>query len=56
MTKQGVVLMCLSDRNYPQKLAFVFLQEVGELFEIELQNTYGTGGNVDYRTKVESIE
>jgi hypothetical protein len=56
MTKQGVVLMCLAERKYPQKLAFVFLQEVGELFETELQTTYGTGSNVDYRTKIESIE
>ena len=56
MTKQGVVLMCLADRTYPQKLAFVFLQEVAELFEVELQNTYGTTSGVDYRTKIESIE
>ena len=47
--------MVLAEKSYPQKLAFVYLQEVASAFMDELKNTYGTSG-VDYFSKIETIE
>ena len=56
MTEKGVAFLVLADKQYPQKLAFVFLQEVCEAFFVELQNTYGTSVSIDYTSKIETIE
>lgn len=55
IVKSGVIYMCLADGKYPQKLAFMFLQDVSDSFHQELQNTYGTGA-VDYQSKIETID
>ena len=46
----------IAEKSYKQKLAFVFLNEVAAEFQVELQNTYGSAGNVDYGSKIETIE
>ena len=56
MTKDGVIYLTIAERNYNQKMAFVFLSELQGAFETELMNKYGTAGNVDYRSKIETIE
>lgn len=47
--------MCLTDRKYPQKLAFLYLQQVADAFLAELQTQFGTGA-VDHHSKIETIE
>ena len=56
MTKNGIVYLTMAEHKYPQKLAFVFLSEIAQLFLAELQNTYGTSSNVDYLSKIETID
>ena len=56
MVDSGVVYLVLVDKHYPQKLAFVYLQEVAEAFASELQNQYGTSSGVDYMSKIECID
>ena len=56
MTKAGIVYLTMADQKYPQKLAFVFLTEIAQLFLLELQNTYGTASGVDYLSKIETID
>lgn len=46
--KNGVVFMTIADSNYPQKLAFFYLQDLQDSFMEELKNTYGTSGGIDY--------
>lgn len=48
--------MCLSDSKYPQKLAFMFLQEVQEAFVADLQNQFGSGSGVDHQSRIETID
>lgn len=48
--------MTIADGGYTPKLAFVFLNEVAEAFMDELRNKYGTAGNIDYGSKLETIE
>ena len=35
---------------------FVFLQELAFAFQDELKNSYGSASNIDYLSKVETIE
>ena len=56
MSKAGIVYLTMAESKYPQKLAFVFLSEVCQLFQLELQNTYGTASGVDYLSKIENID
>ena len=56
MTKNGIVYLTMADKQYTSKLAFIFLNEVSECFMEEIKNTYGTATNVDYLSKVETIE
>ena len=56
MTRDGVMYLTIAERSYNQKVAFVFLNQVANSFREELMNRYGTTGNVDYRSKVETIE
>ena len=48
--------LTIAERQYNQKLVFVFLQEVAHAFKDELRNTYGSANNIDYLSKVETIE
>ena len=48
--------MTIAERQYNQKLVFVFLQEVAHAFHDELRNTYGSANNIDYLSKIETIE
>ena len=56
ITRQGIVYLTIAERHYNQKLVFVYLQEVANAFLEELRNTYGTSSNVDYMSKIETIE
>ena len=46
----------MAERNYPQKLAFLFLKDISDSFQDELRNSYGTSGGIDYLSKIETIE
>jgi hypothetical protein len=48
--------MTIAERQYNQKLVFVFLQEISLAFLDELKNTYGSANNIDYLSKIECIE
>ena len=48
--------MTIADRQYNNKLVFVYLTEIGEAFQEELRNTYGSANNIDYLSKIETIE
>lgn len=48
--------MTVAERQYTQKLVFVFLQEIAHAFQDELRNTYGSANNIDYLSKIETIE
>ena len=48
--------MTIAERQYNQKLVFVYLQEVAHAFHDELRNTYGSSSNIDYLSKIETIE
>jgi len=50
------VYLTLAEQKYPQKLAFMFLGEVSDSFQAELQNTYGSGAGVDHLSKIETID
>ena len=56
MVQDGVVYLTIAERNYPQKLAFLYLKDISECFTEELKNTYGTSSGVDYNSKIETIE
>ena len=56
MARQGVIYLTIAEARYNQKVAFVFLSELAVAFQDELRNTYGTTGNVDYRSKIETVE
>ena len=56
MTKDGIVYLCIADKAYTAKLAFIFLNEISTLFMEEIKNTYGTSPGVDYLSKVETVE
>ncbi len=48
--------LAIAEKHYPQKLAFVYLQEISEAFLEEIKNHFGTSGGVDYSSKIETIE
>ena len=54
--QEGIVYLVIAERNYPQKLGFVYLKDIAECFQEELKNSYGTSGGVDYYSKIETIE
>ena len=56
MTKDGIVYLVIADKQYTAKLAFIFLNEIASLFMEEIRNTYGSAPNIDYLSKVETIE
>lgn len=51
----GLIYMTLCERAYPDRLAFVFLEEVQKAFEEELKVEFGTH-SVDYRSNIETIQ
>ena len=56
MTKDGIVYLTIADKQYTAKLAFIFLNEIAGLFMDYIKNTYGSSPNVDYLSKIETIE
>ncbi len=48
MIRNGVAFLTLAENKYPQKLAFLYLQDIADSFMDELKNTYGTTGGIDY--------
>ena len=50
------MFLAIADKRYTQKLAFVFLSEVSTAFDEELKNTYGSTSNIDYSSKIETID
>jgi Regulated-SNARE-like domain len=50
------VYLVIAEQSYPQKLAFVYLKDLAELFQEELKSSYGTTGGVDYLSRIETIE
>lgn len=48
MVRDGIAFLALAEKRYPQKLAFVYLNDVSESFMEELKNTYGTSSGMDY--------
>ena len=48
--------LTIADNAYNPKLAFIFLNEVAQLFMEEIKNTYGTSPGVDYMSKLETVE
>ena len=56
ITREGIVYLTIAERGYNMKLVFVFLQEIALAFQDELRNTYGTASNIDYLSKIETIE
>ena len=54
--ESGIVYLILAEARYPQKLSFLYLQDIFSCFQQELQNTYGTSGAVDYQSQIECIE
>ena len=52
----GIIYLILAETSYPQKLAFMYLQDIVVSFQQELQNTYGTSVGVDYLSHIETID
>lgn len=53
--RDGIVYMTMCEKMYPDRLAFIFLEEVQTAFEDELKREFGTH-SVDYRSNIETIE
>ena len=56
MAQAGIVYMTIADKSYNSKLAFIFLNEIANCFMDEIKNTYGTSTNIDYLSKIETVE
>lgn len=56
MIREGIAFLALAERRYPQKLAFLYLNDVSESFVEELKNTYGSSSGMDYQSKIETID
>jgi len=53
---EGVAFLTCADSNFPKAQAFAFLEAIIAEFQEELKKTFGSGGSVDYRSKLETIE
>lgn len=51
---ENIVLLVVTDKNYPQKLAFCLLQDLKDSFIEEMKKVFGI--NVDYYSKIETID
>eukprot|EP00611_Tribonema_gayanum_P011284 TRINITY_DN2148_c0_g1_i3.p1 TRINITY_DN2148_c0_g1~~TRINITY_DN2148_c0_g1_i3.p1 ORF type:complete len:168 (-),score=45.79 TRINITY_DN2148_c0_g1_i3:59-562(-) len=51
MIEQGICYLTLTDKGYPKRLAFLYLEELHEAFIEELQRDHG----MDWRTQVETV-
>ena len=52
---ENVVYLVITNKKYPQKLAFCFLAEIDDGFTEELKNQFGTQ-SVSYYSKLETID
>lgn len=52
---ENVVYLVITEKKYPPKLAFCFLNEIDEGFSEELKNQFGTQ-SVSYYSKLETID
>lgn len=52
----GVCFLTCCEANYPKKLSMAFLDEIINGFQEELKKTFGSGGSVDIRSRIETIE
>ena len=52
---ENVVYLVITNKSYPEKLAFCFLAEIDEGFTEELKNQFGTQ-SVSYYSKLETID
>jgi len=52
---ENVVYLVITNKSYPEKLAFCFLTEIDEGFTEELKNQFGTQ-SVSYYSKLETID
>eukprot|EP00428_Durinskia_dybowskii_P068151 CAMPEP_0170407326 /NCGR_PEP_ID=MMETSP0117_2-20130122/28187_1 /TAXON_ID=400756 /ORGANISM="Durinskia baltica, Strain CSIRO CS-38" /LENGTH=227 /DNA_ID=CAMNT_0010664565 /DNA_START=59 /DNA_END=742 /DNA_ORIENTATION=+ len=41
MTENGICYLTLTDKSYPKRLAFLFLEEINKEFEADLKGEYG---------------
>ena len=41
MIDQGICYLTLTERSYPKRLAFLFLEEIARDFEADLRDEYG---------------
>ena len=41
MIDQGICYLTLTEKSYPKRLAFLFLEEISKDFESELKSEYG---------------
>jgi len=41
MIDQGICYLTLTEKNYPKRLAFLFLEEISKDFEQDLKAEYG---------------
>jgi vesicle transport protein SEC22 len=51
MIEQGICYLTLTDKGYPKRLAFLYLDELHEAFVQELQRDHGN----DWRSQVETV-
>ena len=55
MIENGVCILTLTQKSYPKRLAFGFLEEVMRAFNEELKRVLGSTGSVDYRSYIDTI-
>ena len=41
MIENGICYLTLTEKSYPKRLAFLFLEEIGKEFESDLKSEYG---------------
>eukprot|EP00349_Pseudokeronopsis_sp_Brazil_P006241 CAMPEP_0202964766 /NCGR_PEP_ID=MMETSP1396-20130829/8867_1 /ASSEMBLY_ACC=CAM_ASM_000872 /TAXON_ID= /ORGANISM="Pseudokeronopsis sp., Strain Brazil" /LENGTH=88 /DNA_ID=CAMNT_0049687133 /DNA_START=181 /DNA_END=447 /DNA_ORIENTATION=+ len=56
MTQNGVAYLVLAEKKYPQKLAFLYLQDIAENFIEHVRNQHGGTAGFDYQSKIETID
>jgi vesicle transport protein SEC22 len=54
--EEGIGFLTCAESSFPKAQAFAFLDAIIAEFQEELKKTYGSGGSVDYRSKLETIE
>lgn len=54
--EDGIAFLTCAEANFPKAQAFGFLDAIIAEFQEELKKTFGSGGSVDYRSKLETID